>query len=59
MAKSKAKPKNDLIIPKDFPTSLKPITDDRPPDIRSISVIIEGSSPLVMPSNSRGCGCCR
>ena len=59
MAKSKAKPKNDLIIPKDFPKSLRPITEDCPPDIRSISVIIEGSSPLVMPSNSRGCGCRR
>jgi hypothetical protein len=58
MAKSKAKPKNDLIIPKDFPTSLKPITEG-PPDMRTISVIIEGSSPLVMPSNSRGCGCRR
>lgn len=50
MAKSKAKPKNDLIIPKDFPISLKPITEDCPPDIRSISVIIEGSSPYI-PSN--------
>lgn len=50
MAKSKAKPKNDLIIPKDFPTSLKPIKG--PPDIRTISVIIEGTSPY-RPNNFR------
>ena len=57
MAKSKAKPKNDLIIPKDFPTSLKPITEG-PPDMRTISVIIEGSSPYI-PNNFARCGCCR
>jgi hypothetical protein len=57
MAKSKAKPKNDLIIPKDFPISLRPITEDCPPDMRTISVIIEGSSPYIA-NNFTRCGCC-
>jgi|688.fasta_scaffold117128_4 hypothetical protein len=50
MAKSKTKSKSSPTIPTGLPTSLKHIKG--PPDIRTISVIIEGTSPYI-PGNFR------